>query len=199
MNLATVSAINALTAVTELLSGGKLTLYNGTQPTTPETALSGNTPLATFTFANPSYGSSNLVSSNEQQAISFASSSVTPGANGTVTFARATMLTAAWGTSTSYSTGAIVTANSNLWLCVKSGMSLNSGTGPTSNPQYFTDNPTQIGGSVVQWQFLGASTQTTVADFTVSTSGADIIIGNTTLSTTINVTITSFILQIPAV
>jgi hypothetical protein len=191
LNLATVSAVNALSAVTNLLSGGKLILYTGTQPTTPETALSGNTPLATFTFANPAFGSASLSGGNEQQTASFAASSVTPGTGGVVTFARSTVLSAAWATSTGYTYGQMVTANSNLYFCTKAGTSAVSGSGPATTAASITD-------ATVQWQYLGGSTQVTVADFSVGTSGTDIIIGNTTLSTSINVTITSFVLQIPA-
>jgi hypothetical protein len=192
LNLATVSAINALTAVTELLSGGNLKLYTGTQPAQPETALSGNTLLATFTFSTPGFGTSSLTGGNEQQTASFVASSVTPVANGTVTFARAQMLNAAWVISTAYVVGNIVTANSNLYYCTKAGSSAVSGTGPAGTTSSITDN-------TAQWQYLGASTAITVADFTVGTSGTDIIIGNNVLATSINVTITSFILQIPAV
>jgi hypothetical protein len=191
LNLATVSAINALTSVTELLSGGSLRLYSGTQPATPETTLSGNTLLATFTFASPAFGSASLTGGNEQMTASFSPASVAPGNNGTVTFARASMLVGTWTGNATYSYGNIVTNSSNLYFCTKAGTANSSG-GPTTTVPSITDG-------TVQWQYLGASTATVVADFTVGTSGTDIIIGNSVLSTTINVTITSFILQIPAV
>lgn len=35
---------------------GKIIIYNGTEPATADTALSGNTALATFTCSNPMFG-----------------------------------------------------------------------------------------------------------------------------------------------
>jgi hypothetical protein len=188
------AASNALAVVTNFLSNGYLRLYSGTQPSTPETALSGNTLLATFQFATPAFGSASLSSGYEQQTASFAASSVAPAANGTVTFARASINALSWATSTSYSYGQIVTSNSNLYFCTKAGTSSSSsGSAPSGTTIPYTSDGTVV------WQYIAASTATVVADFTVNTSGADIIIGNNVLSTTINVTITSFILQIPAV
>lgn len=54
-------------------------------------------------------------------------------------------------------------------------------------------------GTVAWARALKSDGTTVVADFTVGTSGTDIIIANTALVTTINVTISSFILQLPAV
>ncbi|HEV2674239.1 MAG TPA: hypothetical protein VGV37_06820 [Aliidongia sp.] len=115
-----------LDAVKPLLNGGTCNWYSGTQPTNPDTALSGNTLLATWTFSATAYGSDSLVSGNEQATGSFVSASVSPVANGTATFAR----------------------------CLKS-----DGT-------------------------------TVVCDLTIGTSGTDIVIGTTTVNTTIPITLT---------
>lgn len=89
MNLSTSAAAAALDAVKALYNSGTLVFYSGTQPTTPETALSGNTALVTFTFSATAYGSDSFTSGNEQATASFVSSSVAPTASGTATFARA--------------------------------------------------------------------------------------------------------------
>lgn len=69
-------------------NSGTLIIYSGTQPTNPDTALSGNTALATFTFASTACGSATHVSSTEQVSGSFSASTVTASATGTATFAR---------------------------------------------------------------------------------------------------------------
>jgi hypothetical protein len=133
MNLATASGAAAVSAVGALLNGGSLIFYSGTQPATPETALSGNTALATFTFAATAFGSGADVSNEEQLTASFVASSVTPAANGTATFARG----------------------------------------------------------------LKSDGTTAVADFTVGTTGTDIVLSTNVLATTTQVSLTSFILEIP--
>lgn len=45
----------ALDAAMNLANSGTLVIYTGTQPATCDTALSGNTALATFTLANPAF------------------------------------------------------------------------------------------------------------------------------------------------
>ncbi len=195
MNLATISATNALAGVTNLLAGGTLTLYasSGGMPASPETALTGVTVLATFTFLSPAFGSSSFSGSNEQQTAVFQSNSVQPVSNGTVVFARATMATTAWAQSSVYTVGKIVTNGSGLYYCTKAGTSsTGAGNGPTGTTASITDTG-------CQWQYLGLATSTTVADFSVGVSGTDILIGNVSISTSINITISSFLLQLPAV
>ena len=41
----------ALAAFAARCNGGTITIYSGTQPVTPDTALAGNTALATLTFS----------------------------------------------------------------------------------------------------------------------------------------------------
>jgi hypothetical protein len=54
-------------------------------------------------------------------------------------------------------------------------------------------------GTVTWARALQSNGTAVVADFTVGATGTDIIVANTALVTTINVTITSFQLQMPAV
>jgi hypothetical protein len=88
MNLAQASAAAMLAAVAALCNGGTLTIYSGTMPASPETALSGNTALVRFTFSSPAFGSASYASGNESVGASFVSSNVAPLATGTATFAR---------------------------------------------------------------------------------------------------------------
>lgn len=69
-------------------NNGTLVFYSGAQPSNPDTALSGNTVLATFTFSATACGANSTVSSNRVCTLSFAASSVTAVASGTATFAR---------------------------------------------------------------------------------------------------------------
>ena len=89
MNISTTFASTMLTAGNALLNGGTLTFYSGTIPSTPETALSGNTALCAFTFSATAFGTPALTGGYEQGLASFTSSSASPTASGTVTFARA--------------------------------------------------------------------------------------------------------------
>ena len=90
MNLSVAGGTAALNAICALLNSGTLVFYSGTQPTTPETALSGNTALVTFTFGATAFGSATTSGGYEIETASFVSNSVAPTAAGTVTFARAT-------------------------------------------------------------------------------------------------------------
>ena len=78
-------AANALNAAT-VFGGATLAIYSGTQPATADTALSGNTVLATFTL--PAAGSNSVSSAG---VITFgAITNVTAVATGTAVFARVT-------------------------------------------------------------------------------------------------------------
>lgn len=72
---------NAL--VGSFTNGALLEIYNSTQPSTPETAISGQTLLATVTLASPAFGSasSGVITAN-------AISDVTITASGTATWFR---------------------------------------------------------------------------------------------------------------
>lgn len=88
MKIAQASGAAMIAALGALSNSGSLVIYSGTQPATPDTALSGNTALATFAFSTTAFGSASHVSSTEQVAASFSSGSVTASGTGTATFAR---------------------------------------------------------------------------------------------------------------
>jgi glutamate synthase domain-containing protein 3 len=73
----------AVNAVTALANSGFIEVYSGTRPATPDTALSGNTLLATLTFGSTAFGagSSGVATAN-------AITSGTAAATGTASFAR---------------------------------------------------------------------------------------------------------------
>ena len=162
MNLAQVTAFNLLNLTGVLLSGGTLVIYSGIQPATPETALSGNTALATFTFQTitPFSFPVSLPSYTFNSAL-FVAPSVVPTNAGFATFARATMRTTPWAINTAYTAWtSIVTANGMLFMCITSGFSASTGPGPALTQMSIVDN-------LAYWMYLGASTQTVVGDFTV--------------------------------
>lgn len=73
----------AANAEAALLNSGTIQIYSGTQPVNANTAISGNTLLATLTLANPAFGSSvaGVITANTI-------TSGTAVATGTATFAR---------------------------------------------------------------------------------------------------------------
>jgi hypothetical protein len=73
----------ALNAMLALLNGGTMNIYSGVQPATPDTALAGNTLLATLTFSATAFGNgvAGVATAN-------AIASGTGLAVGTATFAR---------------------------------------------------------------------------------------------------------------
>jgi hypothetical protein len=74
----------ALDAGLNVLNGGFLELYTGTQPATPDTALSGNTLLATLSLSATAFGASSSATKTAN-----AITSATAAATGTATFFRA--------------------------------------------------------------------------------------------------------------
>src|ERR1044072_3968898 len=117
-NFSTAAADAALDAVKALCNSGTLVIYSGTQPSTPDTAVTASTDLVTFTFNSSAFGSDSTSSGNRVATASFVSASVSPTRSGTATYAR-------------------------VW---------------------------ESGGTVA------------VGDFTVGTSGTDIILGSTTIT-----------------
>lgn len=82
-NLSDTAANAQASALASLCNSGTINIYSGPQPVNANTALSGNTLLATLTFASTAWGSpvSGLLTAN----------AITPGtavATGTATFAR---------------------------------------------------------------------------------------------------------------
>lgn len=184
MNFSSNSATWGLNNLLPLFNGGSLVMYNNPQPATPETALAGtNTALATFVFASTAFGAPSFSSPNDAATASFVASSVTPGANGTVTFARASLKSVAWAASATWAAlFTIVTSSGNFYVLTKTG------TGATTAPSTTTNAITDGG---VQWAYYSSTnTQNNIlADFSVGTSASDIIIGSTSITTTVQVTI----------
>jgi hypothetical protein len=122
-----------ISALGALADGGTLKIYCGTQPSNPDTALSGNTLAATFTFNSPGFGSASLSSGKMKIAADFAATTVTAAASCTASFGR----------------------------------------------------------------ILESDGTTVVADVTVGTSGADVNLNSTSITSGGNVTLTSFNLGEP--
>lgn len=82
--LANAQRSRAADAVTVRLNSGKLRIYSGTRPATPDTALSGNTLLAELTFNATAFGAAadGVATANPIAADAAAD------ATGTATFAR---------------------------------------------------------------------------------------------------------------
>jgi hypothetical protein len=177
-----------------LYNNARLVFYNNPQPTTPETALAGtNTALCTFTFSAAAFGTLSFSSPNELATAAFTATSVTPGANGTATFARATLASTAWTASATYGTlFTVVTNSTNFYILTKTGTAAGSG-GPSGTTNAVADN-------TCQWAYYAPTSgqNNVLADFGVATGGSDIQIGNTAITVSVNVTITSFILQMTA-
>lgn len=89
MKISAVAGAGMLDGLKALLNSGSLVIYSGVQPATPDTALSADTVLATFTFNNPAFGSDGLSGGFEQATASFVATTVTAVASGTAAFARA--------------------------------------------------------------------------------------------------------------
>jgi hypothetical protein len=133
MKIAAATGSAMLDAAKALANTGTLIIYSGTQPTNPDTAISGNTALATFTFSGTAFGSDSSSGGYEQATASFSASTVTASNTGTATFAR----------------------------------------------------------------MLKSDGTTVIADLTVGTSGSDINLNSTSITSGGNVTLSSFVLKMP--
>lgn len=83
INVSDTTANAGVAAIVALANSGLIEFYTGTQPANANTALSGNTLLATLTFANPAFGAP-----TGGVATANAITSGTAAATGTATFAR---------------------------------------------------------------------------------------------------------------
>jgi len=191
MNFSVNSSTWSLNQVLPLFNGGNLVMYSNPQPATPETALAGtNTALCTFVFATTAFGAPAFSTPNNAATASFVASSVTPGASGTVTFARATLRSVAWAANATYGTLFSIVSNGGFFYVLqRTGIAAASG-GPTGTSNAITDN-------TCQWAYYSASTaqNNVLGDFSVGTAATDIVIGNVGITTTVQVTMTSFVLQ----
>ena len=171
------AAYSSLFWLNTLYNNGSIVFYSGTQPASPETALSGNTALATWTLSATAFAAPAFSAGAQSAAASFVASSVAPSNSGTVTFARATP--PAWAGSTAYTRGSCVSNGGNLYQCIIAGTSAASG-GPSGTTNSITDG-------TVTWQYLASGPA--LVDYTVGTSGTDIIVGNTSIQTGTNVSL----------
>ena len=73
----------ALNAGIDVLNSGFMDIYSGTQPATPDTALSSNTLLASLALSATAFGAASSATKTAN-----AITSATAGATGTATFAR---------------------------------------------------------------------------------------------------------------
>jgi len=180
MNVAQNTGSVGLAAMGALLNSGTLNLYNGTQPANPQTALSGNTLLATATYASTAFGSPSYSSPNESATGSF-TGAASPVANGGATFARAVKSdgTTVWGdftvgsvwlASTAFAVGQYCTNGGNTYKCTGAGTSASSG-GPTTTAAGITD------GSVT-WDYVGTSSDTWQASHAYAAGAAVVKGGN---------------------
>jgi hypothetical protein len=198
MNFAQNSAVWGLNNILPLFNGATLTFYSGGVPASPETGVTTDTALCVFTFAATAFAAPAFSSNTESATATFTTSSVTPTASGTVTFARAGMVTHPWTASATYAQLYTVVVNSaNYYILTKAGTAAASG-GPSG-----TAFLAPVADNSAQWTFYSPTTgvSNVLADFIVgtATSGNDIVIGSTAITTSVNVSITSFVLQTSAV
>lgn len=90
LKISTESADAMLGSLSTLLNSGKIRIYSGTEPTTANTALSGNTLLAELTFGNPAFGSPTASGADRIITANAITQDSTADATGTATFFRAT-------------------------------------------------------------------------------------------------------------
>lgn len=88
MNAAKATVSAGLSAMNALLNGGTLVIYDGAQPATPETALSGQVALLTYTFTTPAFGTPAFSGGAMQASAGFVTNAITPTVSGTAAWAR---------------------------------------------------------------------------------------------------------------
>lgn len=188
MNLSQAAASAALAAVGALSNSGTIVGYSGTQPASPETALSGNTVLVTASYAATAFAAPTYTSPNSQASASFTGTAA-PAANGACTFFRAfesngTTAIAdfsvgqAWSASNAFAVNQYCTNGGNTYQATAAGTSAASG-GPSGTTSSITDG-------TVTWKYIGAGQL------------FDVLMGNVNVQTGTNVTFTQT-LQMPAV
>lgn len=94
MTPATAPAAAAVVAYGTLFANAVMTIYTGTMPATPETALSGNNALVSFTFGDPPFGSPSIGGGFVGIVANFVSLSSTPVSTGVAGFGRASTASA---------------------------------------------------------------------------------------------------------
>jgi hypothetical protein len=86
-NTAAKAGLDAALALLNAGGAGSLVIYSGTAPADADTALSGNTALATFTLETTAFGAATDAAPGATAALA-TPDDVTAAANGTATFAR---------------------------------------------------------------------------------------------------------------
>lgn len=189
MQISASSATTAFNALLAQYNGGSLHFYSGLMPAGADTALaSSNQILASFSFANPAFSAPTFdVVGYIKAFASFTSGSTTPIASGTVTFAQCVnsggnvlenrTVGQAWQPSTPVTPGQFMMASASTYMCVASGTTAASGSGPTGNG-------TNIPDGTAFWKFW-------------NDGSPDIFIPNVQLSPSTPVTIGSFYSAFP--
>ena len=88
MRLANATAAAALYAINLLLNGGRLDLYSGSPPRTPETAATG-TRLASFAFASSAFGQPSAAGEFQRATGTLVATGISPITSGKIGYARA--------------------------------------------------------------------------------------------------------------
>ncbi len=187
MNASQTGVSAALAAYCALFNSGSLVFLSGTQPATPETALSGNTTLCTGVYAATAYGAPSFSTPNMVATASFTAGSYTPVAGAACVFARGyetngtTVLAdftvgSAWIASQAVVLGQWCTASGNTYKCTTAGTS--STTAPSGSTT-FTD------GTAV-WTYQGSGQL------------FDILISNPIIQTAVPIAVTQT-MKMPAV
>lgn len=189
MNTAQATASAMLTAGFTLLNGGSGLIYSGTQPSTPETALSGNTELVSATVAATALSGSITYSSGYMVGnIALSSSTLSPIATGTGTFMRMFQSggTAAyadltvgnnWLANEPVVVGQLNINSGNVYRCTTAGTTAASG-GPTGTGTSITD------GTAV-WTYVAPGT-------------TDVVVSNAYIQQGVNLNVTLAQLKMPA-
>lgn len=165
---------DAITA--QVGASGFLDIYAGSQPASPDVAISSQTLLATLalnaTFAPAAAGG--IVTLN---SITNGVGLAAAGGGTNATFFRmrtsgnvakidgsvGPSFTGAWTISTAYTIGQRFTANNNVYQCATSGTSAGTGTGPTGTGSGITD------GSAV-WNYIGGVGDLSLNNVNIATS-----------------------------
>lgn len=199
MNLAKVAGAVGLELINRMFSGASFTIYSGTQPTTPETALASNTALATFSFTTNPFGVPAFASGLMTAIGNLTAASQAPSASGTASFARATLTATAWTATHATAYGAIVSSSGFFFLATGSGTTGSTAPSPTGGVNGSGEGI--LDGSVT-WLCIGSSTGqgNVLADYTCgTTTGFDVQLGSTTITTGVPVNISSFGQSLPTV
>lgn len=175
-----------LSAMTALLNGGALTFYDVPLPSSPETAVSSGSALASGAFSGTAFtapvydGSANMAASGQ-----FANPTFSPSASGAALFARAT--TSGSVAETDYTTGSNWIASQAVvldQLCYSSGNTYKCTTAGTSSTVAPSGTTTFTDGTVT-WTYVGAGQL------------FDVLMGNVNLQVGTTVTVT-LVEKIPA-